>query len=122
MGDFYQNGIITTLHNLAGRSLEELESDLVAFSKVRSMALVLPSLLSLPAERGSLVGHVVDLMRTLYIPNTIAQSQLYHGKSYSRVCHVLAYTTHRYGGGGDLHARGDTNVLLLLASPETRAT
>ena len=46
MGDFYQNGIITTLHNLSMRSLEELESDLMGFSKTRPMALVLPSLFS----------------------------------------------------------------------------
>ncbi len=46
MADFYQNGIITTLHNLSRRSLAELEYELLAFSKVRPMALVLPSLYS----------------------------------------------------------------------------
>ena len=46
MADFYQNGIITTLHNLHQRSLEELESELCKFSKKRPMALVLPSLYS----------------------------------------------------------------------------
>ena len=28
MGDFFQNGVITTLHNLADRPVEELEKDL----------------------------------------------------------------------------------------------
>ena len=46
MGDFYQNGIITTLHNLAGRSLEDMEAELVQFSKKRPMGLILPSLFS----------------------------------------------------------------------------
>nr|WP_067286098.1 glycosyl transferase [Marinobacterium profundum] len=46
MGDFYQNGIITTLHNLSHRPLEEMESELLAFSKVRPMALILPCLYS----------------------------------------------------------------------------
>ena len=46
MGDFYQNGIITTLHDLSNRSLDELEYELVCFSKVRPMSLLLPSLYS----------------------------------------------------------------------------
>lgn len=46
MGDFYQNGIITTLHNLSQRPLDELEKELVKFSKVRPMSLILPSLFS----------------------------------------------------------------------------
>ena len=46
MGDFHQNGVITTLHNLSSRSLEEMESELMAFSKTRPMALILPSLYS----------------------------------------------------------------------------
>ncbi|MBD1572515.1 glycosyl transferase [Vibrio sp. S17_S38] len=46
MADFYQNGIVTTLHNLADRPIEELEAELVQFSKKRPMALILPSLFS----------------------------------------------------------------------------
>ena len=46
MGDFYQNGIITTLHNLTDRPLEEIEADLIGFSESRSMSLILPSLYS----------------------------------------------------------------------------
>jgi glucosyl-3-phosphoglycerate synthase len=46
MGDFHQNGIITTLHNLSRRPLEELESELVDFSKKRPLGLILPSLYS----------------------------------------------------------------------------
>jgi len=46
MADFYQNGIITTLHNLNQRPLEEMEAELKKFSSVRPMSLVLPSLYS----------------------------------------------------------------------------
>jgi glucosyl-3-phosphoglycerate synthase len=46
MADFYQNGIITTLHNLEDRSIEELESELVNFSNKRPLGLILPSLFS----------------------------------------------------------------------------
>lgn len=46
MGDFYQNGIVTTLHNLSDRPLEDLERDLHRFSAKRPMGLILPSLYS----------------------------------------------------------------------------
>jgi glucosyl-3-phosphoglycerate synthase len=46
MGDFYQNGIITTLHNLAKRPLAELEAELLEFSSKRPLGLILPSLYS----------------------------------------------------------------------------
>lgn len=46
MSDFYQNGIITNFHNLTRRPVEVLEKELVSFSKVRPMSLVLPSLYS----------------------------------------------------------------------------
>ncbi len=46
MGDFYQNGIITTLHNLSQRPLEDMEKELKQFAKTRPMGLILPSLYS----------------------------------------------------------------------------
>ncbi|WP_105101466.1 glycosyl transferase [Microbulbifer pacificus] len=46
MTDFFQNGDITTLHNLSNRSLEDMEADLLRFSQQRPMSLLLPSLYS----------------------------------------------------------------------------
>ncbi|NKF50054.1 glycosyl transferase [Shewanella sp. WXL01] len=46
MADFYQNGIVTTLHNLSQRSDEALEAELIKFAKVRPLGLILPSLFS----------------------------------------------------------------------------
>lgn len=46
MADFYQNGIVTTLHNLENRPIEELERELIEFSKHRPLGLILPSLFS----------------------------------------------------------------------------
>ncbi len=46
MGDFHQNGVITTLHNLSNRSFSDMEQELIGFSKTRPMALILPSLYS----------------------------------------------------------------------------
>ncbi len=46
MADFYQNGIVTTLHNLENRPVEELENELLEFSQHRPLGLILPSLYS----------------------------------------------------------------------------
>lgn len=46
MADFYQNGTITTLHNLGERSTECLEQELLTFSQQRPLGLILPSLYS----------------------------------------------------------------------------
>jgi|TARA_B110001454_G_scaffold67805_1_gene66119 glucosyl-3-phosphoglycerate synthase len=46
MADFYQNGIVTTLHNLAHRPVADIEDELREFSKKRPMSLILPSLFS----------------------------------------------------------------------------
>jgi glucosyl-3-phosphoglycerate synthase len=61
MADFYQNGIITTLHNLSRRPLIELEDELRVFSKRRPMSLILPSLFSeLEGEAlPNIVNHLV---------------------------------------------------------------
>ena len=46
MADFFQNGVITTLSNLGNRPLEDLEAELMEFSKRRNMVLLLPALYS----------------------------------------------------------------------------
>lgn len=58
MGDFYQNGVITTLHNLVDRPIDDLEQELVKFSKTRPMALVLPCLYS--ELEGPALENIVD--------------------------------------------------------------
>ena len=63
MSDFYQNGIITNLHNLRVQDTESLEKELLAFSKVRPMGLVLPSLYSelLSPALGNIVKELKDV-------------------------------------------------------------
>lgn len=46
MGDFYQNGLVTTLHNFHNIDVEELEKRLLKFGKKRPMGLIIPSLAS----------------------------------------------------------------------------
>jgi glucosyl-3-phosphoglycerate synthase len=70
MSDFYQNGIISTLHNLRTRTVEDLENDLIAFSKTRPMALVLPSLFS-ELEKPALQLIINELKKVDYLDSII---------------------------------------------------
>jgi glucosyl-3-phosphoglycerate synthase len=70
MGDFYQNGIITTLHNLSDRPVEELESELLGFSKVRPMGLILPSLYS-ELEGQALPAILDELVKVPYLSEIV---------------------------------------------------
>ncbi|MFT7223753.1 MAG: glucosyl-3-phosphoglycerate synthase [Cellvibrionaceae bacterium] len=69
MGDFYQNGIITTLHDLSNRSLEELEYELLCFSKIRPMSLLLPSLFS--ELQGEALPNIVQHLKKVPYLNQI---------------------------------------------------
>jgi len=46
MADFFQIGVITTLQNLGGRVLEDIENELETYSKRHHMVLLLPALYS----------------------------------------------------------------------------
>jgi len=70
MADFHQNGIITTLHNLSDRSVEELETELVKFSQQRPMALILPSLYS-ELETEALPRIVRELQKAPYLSQIV---------------------------------------------------
>lgn len=58
MGDFYQNGVVATLHNLTDQPVEALERQLVEFSRSRPIALILPSLFS--ELEGPALGNILD--------------------------------------------------------------
>jgi glucosyl-3-phosphoglycerate synthase len=66
MGDFHQNGLITTLHNIAKRPLEDIEAELNTFKSARPMGLVLPSLYS-ELEREALANIVDELVKVPYL-------------------------------------------------------
>ncbi len=70
MADFYQNGIITTLHNLSNRSSAELEQELIAFSKSRPMGLVLPCLYS-ELEGPALEKIIDELCKVPYLEQIV---------------------------------------------------
>jgi glucosyl-3-phosphoglycerate synthase len=69
MADFHQNGLVTTLHNLASRPLEALEADLLRFSQKRPMALILPSLFS--ELEGPALSNIIDHIKEVPYLNEI---------------------------------------------------
>lgn len=91
MSDFYQNGVITTLHNLTDRPLEELEAELTSFSRKRPMSLVLPSLFS-ELEGPALAGIIDHLSEVPYLNEIVigldradAEQFAYARKYFSRL-------------------------------------
>lgn len=66
MSDFFQNGRVTTLHNLDTRTLEQMEQELAYFSNLRPMGLILPSLYS-ELERPALTTILNELSQVNYL-------------------------------------------------------
>ena len=70
MGDFHQNGVVTTLHNLTQRPVAELERELIDFSRQRPLGLVLPSLYS-ELQTPALETIVQELRKVPYLNEII---------------------------------------------------
>jgi glucosyl-3-phosphoglycerate synthase len=70
MADFYQNGVVATLHKLDKINLEKIEAELTWYSQERPIALVLPSLYS-ELEGEALKGIVRELKEVKYIKEIV---------------------------------------------------
>ena len=70
MGDFSQNGIVATLHDFSIRSTEQIEKDLLKFSKERKLELILPCLYS-ELEGDALPNIVNEISKTKYLNHVI---------------------------------------------------
>jgi glucosyl-3-phosphoglycerate synthase len=68
--DFFQNGVIATLHRLGDRSLESLEAELASWSGERPMSLVIPCLAA--EMEGPALSRIVDeLVAVPYLDEVI---------------------------------------------------
>jgi len=84
MADFYQTGIITTLHNLGRPSLDRLEADLREFCRARPVALVLPALYS-EFKRPAMAGIVSELSKVSYLKEVVLVLDKASDKEYQQV-------------------------------------
>ena len=72
MADFHQGGVIPTLHRLGAPDVPRLEKELLAYGRVRPIALVLPCLLS--EMQGEGLKGIVDTLRNVSYLNQIVVS------------------------------------------------
>lgn len=70
MADFFQTGVIATLHRLGKRDLERIEFELELYAKERPAVLVLPSLYS-ELEGEALEGIIEELKEVKYIKEVV---------------------------------------------------
>ncbi|MGA9665984.1 MAG: hypothetical protein WBQ69_05985 [Gallionella sp.] len=89
MSDFYQSGIITTLHQLGKSSLERLEGDLYRFSKARPIALVLPALYS-EFEGPAMPGIIQELTKVKYLNEIVLALDEASEDQFKRVRKLMA--------------------------------
>ena len=70
MADSFQSGVVTTLHKILDRPLEEIETELRQFSLKRPMGLILPSLYS-ELSRPALTTIVDELEKVPYLTEIV---------------------------------------------------
>ncbi len=84
MSDFFQNGVIATIHKLGETDLKRMEDELKEFSKIRPIALVLPSL-----YREFESGALPNIMNVLKEVNYLKQIILCLDKSNAEQFHEV---------------------------------
>ena len=89
MSDFYQTGIITTLHQLGKSSLERIEGELLQFSRSRPVALVLPALYS-EFEGPAMPGIVQELSKVKYLCEIVLVLDKASDSEFQRVKEFMA--------------------------------
>jgi len=89
MSDFFQTGIITTLHQLGKSSLERIEEELLQFSRSRPVALVLPALYS-EFEGPAMPGIVQELSKVKYLCEIVLVLDKASDNEFQRVKEFMA--------------------------------
>ncbi len=90
MSDFFQNGTVTTLHNLKKMPLEELEAKLSDYGATRPIALVLPSLYS-ELQGPALPSIIEELKKVPYLDEIVigldkaSEEEFNHAKEFFSV-------------------------------------
>jgi len=87
MADFYQTGMVTTLHRLTPNHIERLEADLERFGRNRPIGLVLPALVS-EFETVAMQRIVSELQQIKYLQRIVvaigraSQDQFFRAKRF----------------------------------------
>jgi len=89
MGDFFQNGVITTLPRLGESDLDYLESELLEHSKRRNMVLLLPALYS-EFETPAMHKIIKELKEVKYLYKIVLGLDQADKKQYEEVKKVMS--------------------------------
>ena len=89
MTDFFQTGLVTTLHRLCKPSLERLEKELSDFSRTRPLALVLPALYS-EFEGPAMPGIIQELSKVKYLKEVVVTLDRASPAEFRRVREFMA--------------------------------
>jgi glucosyl-3-phosphoglycerate synthase len=89
MSDFYQTGVIATLHRLGKPSLERIEGELLHFSQTRPVALVLPALYS-EFDGPAMPKIVEELSKVKYLCEIVLVLDKASEKEFQRVRQFMA--------------------------------
>lgn len=95
VGDYHQNGLVTTLHNLTQRPVVELERELVEFSKQRPLGLVLPSLYS-ELQTPALEKIVQELRHVPYLSEIIIGLDAADREQFRHACEYFGRLPQRH--------------------------
>ncbi|NBS16789.1 MAG: glycosyl transferase [Gammaproteobacteria bacterium] len=97
MSDFFQNGIVTTLHDLGGRQSFDLEQEVARYAEHQPITLVLPCLVS--ELEGAAIGPIIDTLATIsYIDHIIIGLDRADQSGYAKALRMFA----RQGKGQNL--------------------
>jgi len=88
LSDFYQTGMVTTLHRLGHRRIEEIEDELVRYARVAPMALVLPALYS-EFETPAMTGILKELPKIPYLAQIVMSLGNADAKQFADAKHRL---------------------------------
>ncbi|MDD2706656.1 MAG: glycosyl transferase [Verrucomicrobiae bacterium] len=81
MSDFYQHGLICTLHHLNNHALEKMESEMEQSNKRRPIGLLLPSLFS-ELERPAMQTIVEELKKVPYLSQIVISMNRMSGSQF----------------------------------------
>ena len=88
MADFYQTGVVTTLHRLRDNDISRLEGELQRFSENTAIGLVLPALYS-EFESPAMQGILAELSRVTYLRQIVLALARADLRQYSQVKKLL---------------------------------
>ena len=110
MADFHQNGIVTTLHNLTRRPVEELDAELMQFSSSRPMSLIMPSLYT-ELETRAMPIIVEELKQAIYLSQIVIGLDAASEDQYVRALDFFSQLPQGNGPALDLP---DSSITLLM--------